>query len=341
MGKDALYSQSWGNTDTAWSSDNVAVGYQALYTNNPSSVNGRNGDRNTAVGTQALYSNTTGYFNVANGAGSLYTNSRGYYNTANGISAMYYNTTGYYNAAYGSDALWSNSTGDSNVSLGHGSLFNNTTGSNNIGIGVNSGSTVTTGSNVICIGNGIAGGNTSSRTYVANIYNTAGSSGQTVLVDPYGMLYTTQGSSRRFKTDIADMGDVSSDLYALRPVTFRYKEEFSHGDRSLQYGLIAEEVKAAIPNLVAYDKDGVINGVKYQNLTPLMLNELQKEHKLNLEQSATIQSLQEQISALKAQNIALSSGGATLKLALDLVQAKLQSLASKVDAMGSQAMSAK
>ena len=55
---------------------------------------------------------------------------------------------------------------------------------------------------------------------------------------------------------IHDMGDSSSALMKLRPVTFLYKPEYDKGPRSLQYGLIAEEVAEIYPDLVAYDPDG-------------------------------------------------------------------------------------
>ena len=96
------------------------------------------------------------------------------------------------------------------------------------------------------------------------------------------------------------MADISKDIYRLRPVTFHYKEEYANGDNSFQYGLIAEEAEAVNSNLVAYVADGKINTVRYQLLTPLMLNELIKEHALNLEQNATIVSLQNQLEEMKS-----------------------------------------
>lgn len=49
-------------------------------------------------------------------------------------------------------------------------------------------------------------------------------------------------SSRRYKDDIRDMGDSSSRLLELRPVTFRYKQRYADGSKPIDYGLIAEEV---------------------------------------------------------------------------------------------------
>jgi len=46
------------------------------------------------------------------------------------------------------------------------------------------------------------------------------------------------------------MGDSSSALIRLRPVIFFYKPEYDKGQRTLQYGLIAEEVAEVYPDLV-------------------------------------------------------------------------------------------
>ena len=46
----------------------------------------------------------------------------------------------------------------------------------------------------------------------------------------------------------------------------------------MEFGLIAEEVAKVYPDMVQYDKDGKPFTVYYQQLTPMMLNELQKAH---------------------------------------------------------------
>jgi hypothetical protein len=47
-----------------------------------------------------------------------------------------------------------------------------------------------------------------------------------VLIDSNGQL-STVSSSRRYKEDIQNMGDASSGLMQLRPVTFRYRKPFA------------------------------------------------------------------------------------------------------------------
>src|ERR1017187_10918324 len=83
---------------------------------------------------------------------------------------------------------------------------------------------------------------------------------------------------RRYKEDIQDMSDASSNLVRLRPVTFRYKKPYADGSKPLDYGLIAEEVAEVYPDLVVRGKDGQIETVQYQKLTPMLLNELQKQN---------------------------------------------------------------
>ena len=99
-----------------------------------------------------------------------------------------------------------------------------------------------------------------------------GASGIPVLVDNTGLLGTVI-SSIRYKENVADMSDVSSDILKLRPVTFDYISRPSH---IKQVGLIAEEVFDVMPDLVVHNKEGEIESVKYQDLSVLILNELQK-----------------------------------------------------------------
>ena len=102
--------------------------------------------------------------------------------------------------------------------------------------------------------------------------------GIAVLIDSAGQLGTVS-SSRRFKKEIEDMGEASESLLALRPVTFRYRQEPVAGQQPLQFGLIAEEVAEVLPDLVVYDGEGRPETVRYHLLSSLLLNELQKQHR--------------------------------------------------------------
>jgi hypothetical protein len=260
---------------------------------------------NTAVGANALHSTTTGIVNTAIGGSALMDNTTGVANTAIGAETLELNTAGGANTAVGSETLDINTTGAYNVAIGSSALGNNTTGDSNIAIGYNAGLGLShSGSNNIEIGNlgtssdnatiriGTPGTHTSA--FMAGIrgVTTGNNNAVPVLIDSNGQLGTVS-SSRRYKEDIHDMGDASGGLLRLRPVTFRYKQPFNDGSKPIQYGLIAEEVAEVYPDLVVRSAGGQIETVKYQDLTPMLLNELQK-------QRDRIRSLEARLAAMEA-----------------------------------------
>jgi len=101
----------------------------------------------------------------------------------------------------------------------------------------------------------------------------AGSS-TAVLIDNTGNLGTVP-SSIRFKENVQDMGNASEIIYKLRPVTFNYIKDAS---KTIQTGLIAEEVMSVDPRLAVMNK-GQADSVKYHELPALLLNEIQKLNK--------------------------------------------------------------
>ena len=124
-----------------------------------------------------------------------------------------------------------------------------------------------------------------------------------MLVDSAGQLGTVS-SSRRYKDGIADMDDASAALMKLRPVTFHYVTDQNPAGRTLQYGLIAEEVAEVYPGLVAHSADGQVETVLYQFLPPMLLNEFQKQQRTIEAQAARIDALERQaaeITMLKQQ----------------------------------------
>ena len=151
VGTSALRTQSYDNNGTAWDSSNTAIGFEALYSNQPASTT--SGIENTAVGAKALYSNTTGRYNTALGVRALLSNTTGESNLALGGGALYSNTTGNANVAVGPAALLLNTTGSYNAALGRIALQTNTTGSNNIALGYYALNHNISGSENIAIGN--------------------------------------------------------------------------------------------------------------------------------------------------------------------------------------------
>ena len=86
------------------------------------------------------------------------------------------------------------------------------------------------------------------------------------------------------------MGKASEAMLALKPVTFRYKEELDP-DGVPQFGLIAEEVEKINPDLIARGEDGKVMTVRYEAVNAMLLNEFLKEHRKVEEQGATIAEL--------------------------------------------------
>lgn len=340
IGYTALYYNTTGN-------NNIAIGSAALYSNTE-------GNFNTAMSPSALYSNTTGNNNIASGYAALYYNTTGNGNVASGVGALNRNTTGAGNVASGYQALLSNTTGNYNTGIGYKALFantgaqntalgvnalrQNTIGSNNIAIGVNAGLNLITGANNIYLGhigasefNTTRIGTSQTRTFVAGVYN-ATVVGAPVYVSSTGQLGRVS-SSARFKQDISTLGTTSEALYQLRPVSFHYKQD---PNGTLQYGLIAEEVAAVYPDLVTRDADGQIDGMRYDALIPLLLNELQSQHQKDIAQADRIQAQVEQLAELKEENQRLQ---AALAAQDKKFQTHYARLASAVEQLQSQARS--
>ena len=106
-------------------------------------------------------------------------------------------------------------------------------------------------------------------------------------------------SSARYKEEIKPMAKASEALFALTPVTFRYKKEIDPA-RASQLGLVAEDVEKVNPNLVVRDKEGKPYTVRYDQVNAMLLNEFLKEHRKVEELEANFAWQQKQIEALTA-----------------------------------------
>jgi hypothetical protein len=289
-GSDALFSLTNG-------SFNTAVGESALNSNTT-------GNSNTATGAGALEKNINGNFCTATGVDALNNNSSGLNNTAMGFSALDSNTGGNRNTAAGVRALEANITGSDNTAMGYQALTNSP-GSNNIALGSNAGANLTSGSNNIEIGNvGLAGDaakirigkqGTQNGTFIAGIFGVP-ITGSTVVVNSTGKLGVAT-SSARFKEAIKPMDKASESILALRPVSFRYKQEIDP-QGTAQFGLVAEEVAKVNPDLVVRDAEGKVYTVRYEAVNAMLLNEFLKEHTKEQSLETRVAQQQKQIEAL-------------------------------------------
>lgn len=101
-------------------------------------------------------------------------------------------------------------------------------------------------------------------------------------------------SSIRFKENLNAFRSGMNLIKRLRPVTFDWKDTGMH-----DFGLIAEEVAEVEPLLVTHNKDGEVQGVKYERLGVVLINAIR-------EQQAQIEELRRVVSTLEQQNKSLS-----------------------------------
>ena len=325
-GKNALFDLTTGvaNTANGWyslfnntdGSYNTAVGAGTLLFNVGDQTTNE-GTQNTAIGTAALLFNTMGFGNTAVGVTALSSNDIGDNNTAIGHDALK-SSTGDVNTAVGSNALALNTTGDTNTAVGSSALHANTFGVSNTALGFAAGLGVTTAFNVICIGStagqsvstasnviciGASGANVPNSCFIGHIYSNAqpivGTDPDSVTITSNGRLGRGNVSSRRYKHDIQPMDKASEVIYALKPVSFRYHNEYD-ATQTLAFGLIAEEVAEVYPDLVGRNPQGAAESVRYEQINAMLLNEFLKEHRKNEEQGLTIARLEQEIEALSA-----------------------------------------
>jgi hypothetical protein len=291
LGTFSLFTVTTGNFNTA-----VGAGSLDLNT----------ADSNTATGAAALLFNTTGTANTATGTTALEFNETGSNNTAVGAFALFSNTTGTVNVAMGWNALPRNDDGSGNVAIGEESLVNNVSGGVNTVVGAMAGANILAGSNNVYIGwavdaNGpfdesdtIRIGRPPNATspalhcFIGGI--AAGGATANVQVDATTGELLQVVSSARYKENIKPMDQASEAIFALKPVTFRYKKKLD-AKGIPQFGLIAEEVAKVNPDLVILDREGRPDSVRYEGVNAMLLNEFLKQHKKTEKLEATVASL--------------------------------------------------
>ena len=264
---------------------------------------------NSAFGYNSLAANVTGTQNSAFGSRALDANTTQSRNSAFGYASLGANTTGMQNSAFGALALDANTTESGTSAFGYAALGSLSSGNTNIAVGSNAGLALTTGSNNIYIGNNTGAGTESGQLRIgtlgvqtnAFVAGIAGNvvTGSAVLVSGTGELGVA-ASSLRFKHAVRDLGDSSGMLMSLRPVTFRYREEYVGPDDTTHFGLIAEEVAKVAPDLVHFDEAGRPFSVRYEFLAPLLLNELQGQGQTISRQQAAIAALVERVESLES-----------------------------------------
>lgn len=286
-------------------------------------LNNTTGDRNAFFGNSAGQANTTSSFNAFFGSEAGLNNTSGG-NSFFGNSAGRSNTTGGNNAFFGTVAGQANTTGSFNAFFGGGAGSNNTTGSSNTLIGVaadvgagnltfataiGSGSTVS-GNNTIALGR--SGGQDSVLAYgsvsvigslgVGGVVSLSlGAAGSTTLCRNASNQISTCSSSLRYKTNVQTFSGGLDLLRRFHPVTFAWK-----ADGKPDLGFVAEEVNEIEPLLTTFNDKGEIEGVKYAQITTVLVNsvkeqqaQIEAQKKQNAKLQQHLKQQQEQINALK------------------------------------------
>ena len=76
-------------------------------------------------------------------------------------------------------------------------------------------------------------------------------------------------SSRRYKREINNIENYHKNLLENEPVSFKFND--GRDSDLLHFGVIAEELVKWLPNLVRYNNEGQVEGVRYIEMIPLLL----------------------------------------------------------------------
>src|SRR5262249_10156728 len=148
-----------------------------------------------------------------------------------------------------------------------------------------------------------------------------------VVIDSAGQLGTVS-SSERFKKKIKPMDRASEAILALKPVTFHYKSDDTN---TPQFGLIAEEVAKASPDLVVRDDKGEIYTVRYEAVNAMLLNEFLKEHRKVEQQEATITQMKSTAAKQEATIAQLKSAMEALAAMVEEQEAQIQKVNAQLE----------
>jgi trimeric autotransporter adhesin len=287
LGANALYTQSFSDSGSAWNSENTAVGFEALYANQP--VTNLTGAWNTAIGSTSLRSNTTGFYNTATGVAALYSNESGFGNTASGYWALHNNTVGTDNTAVGRGTAAANSSGNYNTAVGVLAGNTITTGSNNTFVGYNSDGSANNLTNATAIGYGA----------IVNSDNMVriGNTDVTVI---QGQVDFSRVSDFRFKKDIEDIQQGLAFINALRPVQFRMEK----GNDRIDFGFIAQDIQEILGtgyNVLGIDADADRTlSLRYTDFIAPMVKAMQEQQGIIESQKVEIKELKERLERIEA-----------------------------------------
>ncbi|RYU96018.1 tail fiber domain-containing protein [Emticicia agri] len=308
--------------------ENVAIGVSALFSQG--AYNNNNGS-NIGVGYFSLYAvKTLGKYNVGVGAYVLQNTSIGSYNVAVGYQAGLNNQTGSNNIAIGNYTSTAVFQGSNNISLGNKALKDVGSANYNIGIGYNAGA-FSSNSGMLYVANTntpsplLGGISTVTHMKVGinrNINLTGGnnflSRSETLQVEGEAFKTSAGGtwvipSDRRLKKNITALNseEILTKVLQMKGVTYEMKDESQKG---IQYGFIAQEIRAVFPDKISENVDGYLSA-DYGSYTAIEIE--------------SIKALHEKIVELEKYNTVLKERIEKLRTAKELISQKIDGIESK------------
>lgn len=111
---------------------------------------------------------------------------------------------------------------------------------------------------------------------------------------------TITPSDIRIKKDIVDNSYGLKEILGLRTISYRYKDESLSKDKKV--GFVAQEIKAAMPELVTTANDEMKTlGVNYAEMTVVLTKAVQQQQEMLQKQGEMLKRQQEQINSLKTE----------------------------------------
>jgi hypothetical protein len=155
--------------------------------------------------------------------------------------------------------------------------------------------TTATASNVVVLTNGNVGIGTTNPATKFAVAGLTSTSGTAVVVDASGNFYTSS-SSKRFKTNIKDYKVDFSRILQVMPKSFNYK-----ATGVADIGYIAEDLeKLGLKDLLIYDKDGLLQTVKYDRISLYLVEVVKSQVELIKSQELKLNNLEARVAKLEA-----------------------------------------
>ena len=337
FGNGALQNQTAASSNTAFGNfslsnntilgSNVAIGVRSLYSQSYNVIN-NTGSFNTAVGYYALYMNNpttlnNGRYNTAIGAYSAQNNTIGSENSVMGYKAFFANKEGSESLIIGNNAVLTSIETSRSAIVGNGSFINNLSEIGyNIGIGYNAGADEISNDNLYIANSStsiplIGGIDYLNKVAInRNVVTTGGNnfSTRTEALQVGGEAFKLLGngnwilpSDRRLKKNITPLNSEAmlAKVLTMRGVNYEMKDESQKG---IQYGFIAQELREIFPTKIQENADGYLSA-DYGSYTAIQVE--------------AIKALHEKIEYLEKYNTALAERNTKLAKAEQLITEKL------------------